>query len=484
MKTLRGAIIMAMALMTACSLAPPYQKPVVVMPDAFKESGPWQPAAPADTAARGIWWHGYGDATLDDLEDKLNSSNPNLAAASDRYAQARAFVGEARSGLFPEVDATAYATRNRQSDHRPLRSSSQPDEYKDNYLGGQLNYELDLWGRVRNGIAAGEAGAQASAADLASVHLSLNAELASDYITLRGLDALAQLFADTVDAYSKALELTQNRFEGGIASALDVSHAQTQLETARAELVDTQARRALYEHAIASLVGQPASQFTLAAKVVDLPIPVTPTGLPSTLLERRPDIAAAERRTAQANSQIGVERAAFYPSLTLTALGGFENTGGAGWLTAPNEFWAVGPRSLFTLFDAGKRKARDEEAKAALAEAGERYRATVLSAFQQVEDNLALLHLLGEEAKNVDAAVAAARRTLDLALDRYRNGAVNYLEVVEAQTAALQTQRTSLNLRDRQLEASVGLIRALGGGWSADSLPAPADLATTSTSSR
>ena len=461
------ALLMIVLASTAgCSLAPPYVKPAVETPEGFKEAGPWQPAAPADASDRGPWWRDYADATLDDLEARVDSANPDLGAAAARYAQARALAGAARANHFPEIDAGALSTRNRQSDHRPLRSASQPDEYRDNYVAGLLNWELDLWGRVHDLVAAGAANAQASADDLASVRLSLQAELANDYITLRGLDAYARLLADTVDAYGKALDLTQDRLRGGIASGLDVAHAQTQLDTARAQRVDALAQRALYEHAIASLVGTPASNFTLAPEVVDLPIPVAPTGLPSTLLERRPDVAAAERRAAAANAQIGVARSAFFPSITLTALGGYENTGGADWLSAPNSVWSIGPRMLLPLFDAGRRKAEAERAHALFDEAGQRYRSTALTAFQQVEDNLALLHLLGEEAVHEDAAVASAQRTLNLALDRYRNGAVNYLEVVEAQTSMLQAQRTALTLRERRLRASVGLVRALGGGWS------------------
>lgn len=464
---LAGFALAACAL-AGCSLAPAYKVPVVDVPETYKEAGPWQPAAPADQHERGNWWRDYGDPTLNDLEARVDAANPDLAAAVDRYAQSRAYATETRAGLFPQVDAAAGATRNRQSDNRPLRSASQPDEFKDNLIGAQLSYELDLWGRVRNLVAAGEATAQASAADLASVRLSLQAELANDYIELRGLDAQARLLDDTVAAYAKALALTQNRFLGGVASGLDVARAQTQLDSARAQATDVQARRALFEHAIASLVGTPASKFSLPPLVVELSEPTIPTGLPSTLLERRPDVAAAERRTAAANADVGIARAAFFPSISLTAIGGYENTGGAGWLSAPNAFWSIGPRAFLTLFDAGRRAARVEQARAALDEAGEHYRATALVAFQQVEDNLALIHLLGEEAKSEEAASASAQRTLNLALDRYRNGAVSYLEVVTSQTDALQAQRTLLGLRDRELQASVGLIRALGGGWTAD----------------
>lgn len=458
-------------LLAGCSFAPTYKTPDTDIADTYKELGPWQTATPSDHMERGDWWSDYHDATLDDMHRRLDKANPDLAAAADRYAQSRAYLAQTRSGLFPEIDAGGLATKNRQSDNRPLRSASQPDEYKDNALGASLSYELDLWGRVRNLVAAGQAQTQASAADLVSVGLSLHAELANDYISLRGLDAQEKLLADTVAAYDQALKLTQSRFEGGISSGLDVAHAQTQLENARAERTDIQADRALYEHAIASLIGVSASKFSLPVEIVDLPLPTIPVAMPSILLERRPDIAAAERRAAAANAEIGVARAAFFPSISLTATGGYENTGGAGWLTAPNSFWSIGPRFNLALFDAGKRRAVDKQAQAAFDEAADKYRSATLAAFQQVEDNLALLHLLGDEAKQEGAAVAAARTTLDLAMDRYQNGAVNYLEVVDSQTAALQAQRTMLILRDRQLRASVGLIRALGGGWSLSDLP-------------
>ncbi len=474
---MKRALIFSIALLGGCSLAPKYEKPVIPIADSYKEGGPWQPATPNDALARGDWWTGFNDAKLNELEANAEKANPDLAAASDHYLGARAFADEARSGLFPQIDGQALATHNRQSDTRPLRSASQPDEYKDDLVGAQLNYEFDFWGRVRNTVAAGEANAQASAADLASARLSLQAELADDYIALRGLDAQSKLLADTVDAYSKALDLTKNRFKGGIASGLDVSHAQTQLDVARAQTSDVHARRALYEHAIARLVGASASSFSIDPMVVDFPLLDVPVGIPSILLERRPDIAAAERRTAAANAQIGVARAAFFPTLTLTASGGYESTGAMDWLTAPNMFWSIGPKAFLTLFDAGKRHAREREVQAQFDEAGEHYRATALTAFQQVEDNLALLKLLGDEAKDENAAVVSSQKTLDLALDRYRNGAVNYLEVVESQTAALQSRRTALSLHDRQLEASVGLVRALGGGWKpADSSASTAGL--------
>jgi len=462
----RSVWVLAALAFAGCSLAPVYVPPSVQTPETFKEQGTWVDAAPADQMQRTDWWHLYGDATLDELETKVDEANPDIAVAFDRYARARAYLDEQRSGFFPQIAAGTQATHNRQSDNRPLRSASQPDEYKDDLIGAQLGYELDLWGRVRNLVAAGKASAQAYGADLATVRLSLHAELANDYIALRGLDAQARLLTDTVEAYAHALQLTENRFSGGIASGLDVARARTQLSSARALISDIKAQRALLEHAISSLVGVPASSFSLQPAISELQLPSIPVAVPSTLLQRRPDIAAAERRAASENANIGVARAAFFPNISLTATGGYENTGGTNWLTAPNIFWSIGPRLSLPIFDAGRRRAIERETRAAFDEASDRYRGIALSAFQQVEDNLALLRWLGEEAKDENAAVASAQQTLDLALDRYRNGAVNYLEVVDSQITALSAQRTELTLRDRQLRASVGLVRALGGGRS------------------
>ena len=465
-----AALVLAVA-SGGCGLAPRYHAPAVAIPPGFGDLGPWQSAAPADALSRGPWWERYGDPTLDGLEKRLESDSPDLAAAAARYAEARALAAQAGAGLFPFVGLAALGTHNRQSDNRPLRSASQPAVYRDYVAGGGASYELDLWGRVRSLATVGRAGAQASAADLASVRLSLEAELAADYMALRGADVELKLLGDTAGAYRRALTLTRSRHEGGIASGLDVARAETQLASAEAQVTDLGARRALYEHAIARLVGTAPAGFTIELRPTLPAVPEIPLGLPSTLLERRPDVAAAERRTAAANAAIGIARAAYFPRILLNATGGYQSTGGADWIMAPNRFWAIGPQAALTLLDAGARGAEVARSKGALEEAAARYRATVLSAFQEVADNLTLLELLRQESGQQSEAARAARRALELAINRYTEGAVSYLDVVVAQATALQAERAALSLQTRELTASVGLVRGLGGGWSSGELP-------------
>jgi NodT family efflux transporter outer membrane factor (OMF) lipoprotein len=461
-----------MAALAGCSLAPDYKPPLMPTPIAYKEDDPWKPAKPSDNLPRRDWWRDYRDETLNGLEGQIDAANPDLAVSVARYDEARAYTAEASASFLPSVGLGGSATQNRQSDKRPLRSANQPSQYGANTLDLQANYELDFWGRIRNTIAAGEATAQARAADVETVRLGLHAELASDYMALRGLDTELKLLADTETTYLKAQNLTKDRYEGKIASGIDVSRSQSQLEAARALASDVRAQRALLEHAIASLVGQPASSFSLAPTIATIPLPDVPMGLPSTLLQRRPDIAAAERRVASANATIGVARAAFYPTISLSLLGGFQDTGGGiGLLSAPYSFWSVGPGFVLPLFEDGLRHAAEAQAYAVLDEASGHYRSTVLSAFQEVEDNLALLHHLGIEAEDESQAVAAAEHTASLSLTLYENGAVSYLDVVVAQADALQAERTLLNLNTRRLQANIRLVRAVGGGWSTADLP-------------
>jgi multidrug efflux system outer membrane protein len=458
------AVALASMILSGCSLAPAYAPPPVQTPVSYKELGPWTPAAPADVASRGDWWTVFGDTTLDGLETRIETANPDLALALARYDEAQAFAAEARAALSPQVGASGGATSNRQSEDRPLRVGG-PNQYGDETVGLTASYELDLWGRVRNLVAAGRANAQASAADLASVRLSLEAQLADAYLNLRGADAQAELLANTTDAYAHALRLTQAEHDGGAVAGLDVERAQTQLRIARAQQIDVAAQRAIYEHEIASLVGETASSFSLPA-VTPLPVPPhVPVTAASLLLQRRPDIAAAERRAFAANAGIGVARAAFYPSITLDASGGLEAGGGVNLFQLGNSWWALGPAAAMTLFDGGLRKAQLRAARDRFDEASATYRSTVLAAFQQVEDNLALCNQLADEAQEQAAAVTAAERTESLAMIQYRMGAVTYLDVVTAQTADLDAQRGALTIATRRLQASVDLVRALGGGW-------------------
>ena len=464
--------------MAACSLAPAYRAPAVTVPTAFKETGPWTQATPSDQLRRGAWWQAYGDPRLDRYEGQLAAQSPTLAEAVARYDAARAVAREAAATELPTLGAGGQITRNRQSNNRPLRGSNQPDIYSGDTVGLSADYELDFWGRVRNLVAAGRAEAQASAADLESVRLSLQATLADDYVRLRSLDAEAALLDDAVKAYGKAYGITHDRFTEGLASDLDVSRAETQLQSTRAQAADLAAQRAAYEHAIASLVGEPASSFSIPAQVVALTLPNVATDLPSTLLQRRPDIAAAERRAAEANARIGVARAAFFPRIDLAADGGWQNTAFTDLLAPGNTYWLLGPEAALTLFDGGRRKARVAEARAELTAASAEYRVRVLRAFQEVEDNLATLNHLAVEAQDQTAAVKAADRTQAAALARYQEGAVNYLEVVTAQAADLQARRVSLEVEDHRLQASVNLVRALGGGWTRQDLPAADRVAT------
>jgi NodT family efflux transporter outer membrane factor (OMF) lipoprotein len=452
-------------LLGACSLAPPLKTPVIPTADAYKEIGPWTQAQPSDRMPRDSWWALYDSAELNELEKQLIAGNPTLAAALANYAQARALADQARAGLFPTLGVNAGVTRNRESANAPLRGPTTPTYYNANTLGGSVSYELDLWGQIRNEVAAGEANAAASAADLENARLSLIAQLAGDYIQLRSLDRDSAILDETVTAYARALGLTEQRHGAGIAPGLDVSQAQTQLDAARSQAAQTLAQRALMEHAIAALLGVSASTFSIKPAIVDITLPQIPSGVPTTLLERRPDIAAAQRRMIAANADIGVARAAYFPTLTLGAQGGYQSTGFSNWLSAPSSFWAIGPNALLSVFDGGLRRAQVAQARAEFDASAANYRSIVVSAFQQVEDSLATLNHYHDATVEEKAAVDAAQHTLDFALALYKQGATDYLTVVTSQTALLQTQLEALSLDTLQLSASVNLILALGGGW-------------------
>ena len=466
-----GVVLAAAAMLSGCALAPPLKLPAVPTAAAYKEAGPWIPAQPADGLSRGDWWKLYGDPDLNALQMRLIEHSPDLAAALSRYDQAKAVSDQMRSGLFPSLALGADTERDGLSNMRPLRPANSANNYNSFTVGVQANYELDLWGRIRNEVTAARAEAQAYQADLESARLSLQAQLADDYIVLRGLDQQIALLNETVSAYEKALALTEARHAGGIAAGLDVARAQTQLDTSRSLAEQTLALRAVSEHAIAALIGASASEFSIAPRVTPLTLPQVPVGVPSTLVQRRPDIAAAERRIAASNANVGVARAAFFPAVTLSAALGYQSTQAGNWITAPNTFWSIGPSLLFSLFDAGKRKAQVAQAQAALDESGSLYRAVVLTAFQQVEDSLALTHHYRIAATEEHAAVTAAQRSLDLSLTQYREGATSYLDVVTSQTVTLQSELTALDLDTRELRASVQLIRALGGGWTPAQMP-------------
>jgi NodT family efflux transporter outer membrane factor (OMF) lipoprotein len=465
-------LCLGLLLLGGCNVGPRYSKPVTPAPPEYKElPASWKTAEPSDQMAKGKWWEVFQDAQLNALEEQVNVSNQTLKTAQAQFEQARAVVRITRSSLYPNVTAGVNATRNHQSRNRPNGRLAPTTTYTDLQLPVDASYEADVWGRVRRTVEAARASAQASAADVESVSLSLHAELATDYFQLRTLDAETQLLRSTVAADEKAMELTQNRYSGGVASQVDVAQAQTQLETTRAQAIDLGVQRAQFEHALAALTGQPASSFNLAASPLASTPPVVPVGLPSELLERRPDIAGNERRMAAANAQIGIAKAAYYPTITLNASGGFEGSSITNWFNGPSGVIAAGASALVSVFDAGQRRARSDEAMAVYDQSFANYRESVLAAFQDVEDSLAALRLLEDEAKTQDIAVTAAQHSLALSTNRYKGGVATYLEVITAQSIALSDQRIAVEIAGRRMAASVSLIKALGGGWNAADLP-------------
>jgi len=442
------------------------------VPTEYKETPQnWKPAEPADQALRGKWWEVYQDPQLNALEEKINISNQSLKAAQAQFTQARATVRYNRADYYPTVTAGVSATRERYSGNRPLNLTPGTGETaNDLVIPVDMSYEPDVWGRVRRSVEAARANAQATLADLESVSLSVHAELAVDYFQARELDAEAQLLDSTVSSYARQLELTNDRFKGGIASQVDVAQAQTQLETARAQAIDVREQRTQFEHAIAVLIGEPASTFTLPVAVLSETPPVIPPGLPSELLERRPDIAANERLMAAANANIGVAKAAYFPLFNLFPSAGFESTTIVNWLSGASAFASVGASAVVTAFDVGRRRAASDQARAAYDQAVANYRQDVLTAYQEVEDNLAALRLLEDESNTETAAVAAAEHSLALSNNRYKGGVTAYLEVITAQTTALANERTAVQISGRRMVDSVLLIKALGGGWNTASL--------------
>jgi len=469
------ALLCAALLLQGCVVGPKYHRPTVDTPGTFKEVTPddlkkmdgWKVAQPQDSALHGKWWEILGDPQLNALEEQVNISNQNVASAFANFMAARALVREARAQYFPTLTAGASITRQRQ----PNTATGSATTFTEYSLPFDASWTPDLFGRVRNTVRAAAANAQASAADLENTRLTAQAELAVDYFQLRGQDALKQLLDSTVVAYEKSLELTKALYETGIDSDESVAQAETLLEATRALDTNIGILRSQYEHAIALLVGKPASSFSIAVEPLKTPPPAIPFGVPSQLLERRPDIAASERLMAQANAQIGVAKAAYFPTLTLSASAGLESTQGSSWFTWPSRFWSVGPAIAETIYDGGLRRATMEQYRAQYDQTVANYRNTVLTAFQQVEDNLSGLRILSKEIQEQDTAVVSAERSLKLATDRYRLGIDPYLNVITAETALVSNQQTAVNLRITQIVDSVQLIEAIGGGWDSSTLP-------------
>ena len=457
------------AALAGCSLAPVYRVPDAPAPaSAFNETPDWKAAAPADASVRGPWWAVFQDPELDALEAQVTDANQDLKAAFARLQQARAQTRAARSAYFPVVTAGPDVARTRASVNSYRYVSTKPSTYNDFLFQANASYEVDLWGRIRNTVEAARASEQASAGDLAVLDLTVRSELAVDYFTLRNLDAQQQLLERTVVDYERALQLTRNLYEGGAGVISDVQQAQAQLETARTQAEDTRLRRAQAEHAIAILIGRPATGFHMQAHALpqELEPPALDPGLPSALLERRPDVAAAERRVASANATIGVARAAYFPVFSLTAAGGFESVNASNWIEAPSRWWALGPVGLAqTVFDGGLRRAQTDAARAAYDEQVASYRSTVLAAYQEVEDDLASLRYLAQESTSEHAAVIAAQGAQQQAEYRYKGGAATYLEVVSTENAALAAQLSAADIQLRRMSAAVLLVKALGGGW-------------------
>ena len=481
MRLLPAALAAAATLLSGCMVGPRYVKPTVPMAADYKEAGAgaarenaaWQVAQPADAAQRGAWWTIFGDAELNVLEPQVAANNQNLKAADARFREARALIKYNHASLYPTVGAAPFAGGLRDSSNRPYFSTVTPEGngVSDIQLPLDLSYEIDVWGRVRRTVSAAREEAQASAGDRQTVMLSLQGELAIDYFEARSADAQVKLLDDTVKSYEEAYRITNNRFQGGVSPKSDVDQAQTQLEAARVQARDITLQRAQFEHAIAILLGELPASFSLTNAPLDARPPAVPPGMPSALLERRPDIAAAERRVAEANDRIGIARAAFYPTIFLNGAVGFEGSSFTNLFDPASFVWSIGPTLSETVFDAGRRAAVSEQANAIYDETVANYRQTTLNAFQQVEDNLVALRVLKQEAEHQHQATLAAQSAEQIFNNRYVGGLDTYLQVVTAQTTALSNERNDIDIMRRQMDASVLLIKALGGGWNVSNLP-------------
>lgn len=476
------AVATSTVLLSACAVGPDYVRPEVAQPTVFKEAAGWKTAEPRDQEIRGKWWEIYNDPLLNSLQEQVTTSNLSLAQADAAYRQALALVQGARSEFFPIIGAEFDVTRSSSATVRnnQVTSSGSASGARTNHsLSLNASWEPDLWGRVRRSVEASSNSAQASAADRENVRLSMHAQLAQNYFQLRALDSQKELLDRTLADYERSLQLTQNQYAAGIVARADVIRAQTQLKTTQTQALDVGIQRAQLEHAIALLVGKAPAEFDITVAPLTASVPSIPLDVPSALLERRPDIAGAERRLAAANAEIGVAKAAWFPSLGLAANVGYQSNSMSNLLSLPNRFWSIGPSLAQTLFDAGARRAQSDQAIAAYDENVAIYRQTVLTGFQEVEDNLAALRILEQEAQTQDEAVQLARRSVELATNQYKAGIVSYLDVITAQATALNSETTAVNIQNRRLAASVLLIKALGGGWHAPSStsaasPAPA----------
>ncbi len=476
-------------LLAGCKpVGPDYKQPSYSAPPNYKEAGAssvlapltpppnpagggWQPATPSDGMLKGKWWEVYQDPQLNQLEERIAPYNQALRQALETYLAAQGQVKAARSALFPTLSAGPSVAHDKNSEHRPLATPSTVTNYNDLVLAGQGSWEPDFWGRIRRTVEAAHDNAQADAADMASVNLSLQAAMAADYFQLRGLDAQSKLLKATIANLEDQLDLTERRLKGGVATEADVAQARTQLETVRAQLVDVGVARAQYEHAVGTIANYNLPDFSIPFSPLDLQLPKIPLGVPSQLLERRPDIAAAERRTAAANAQIGIAVSAFYPTITLGGTGGFESTHGGTWIQGPSALWSLGAQATELLFDAGQRHALTDQARHVYEAQGSAYKNAIFLAFEDVEDQLSGMRILEQESAAEQKAVASAQHSYEISNERYKGGVTGYLEVLTAEATLIQSQRTAIDLETRQMVDSVGLVRSLGGGWDTSELP-------------